>query len=164
MLAELPPKSHESKTANPAAIAVEIKFTALFLRTPHRSSVALKTLSASIPATPATIKIGRLCFGNLPHRCGQAPPCISDSGAVGGKPVAGFEVFAGQKWAEPSEPIAESLLVALPRADGHIYRLALKVVSVRIWWTAETIVEDFLIVVTRGGRHDDHTIPDHGRG
>ena len=82
----------------------------------------------------------------------------------GGKPVAGFEVFAGQKWAEPSEPIAESLLVALPRADGHIYRLALKVVSVRIWWTAETIVEDFLIVVTRGGRHDDHTIPDHGRG
>ena len=58
------------------------------------------------------------------------------------EPVAAFDVFAGQKWVEPSEPIAESLLVALPHGDALAYKIALKVVSGKIWWTAETIVGD----------------------
>jgi hypothetical protein len=58
------------------------------------------------------------------------------------EPVAAFDVFTGQKWVEPSEPIAESLMVALPHGDALTYKVALEVVSGEIWWTAETIVGD----------------------
>ena len=58
------------------------------------------------------------------------------------EPVAAFDVFAGEKWVEPSEPIAESFLVALPHSDALAYKVTLKVVSGKIWWTAETIVGD----------------------
>jgi hypothetical protein len=58
------------------------------------------------------------------------------------EPVAAFDVFTGQKWVEPSEPLAESLMVALPHGNALTHKVALKVVSGEIWWTAETIVGD----------------------
>ena len=58
------------------------------------------------------------------------------------EPVAAFDVFTGQKWVEPSEPLAESVMVALPDGDVLTYKVALKVVSGEIWWTAETVVGD----------------------
>jgi hypothetical protein len=59
------------------------------------------------------------------------------------EPVAAFVVFSGRKWVEPSEPIAESLMVALPHGgDVFAYKVTLKVVSGKIWWTAETVVGD----------------------
>ena len=58
------------------------------------------------------------------------------------KPVAAFDVFTGQKWVEPSEPMAESLMVTLPRGGTSTYKIALKVVSGRNLWTAETIVSN----------------------
>lgn len=58
------------------------------------------------------------------------------------EPVAAFGVFSGQKWVEPSEPIAESLIVALPHGDTFTYKATLKVVSGEIWWTAESVVGD----------------------
>jgi hypothetical protein len=58
------------------------------------------------------------------------------------EPVAAFVVFSGRKWVEPSESIAESVMVALPHGDAFTYKVTLKVVSGRIWWTAETLVGD----------------------
>jgi hypothetical protein len=58
------------------------------------------------------------------------------------EPVAAFDVFAGQPWVEPSEPTSESFMVTLPHKDRTIYKVALKVASGRVWWTAETVVED----------------------
>jgi hypothetical protein len=59
-----------------------------------------------------------------------------------GEPVAAFDVFSGSKWVEPSEPIAESSIVALPPGNALAYKATLKVVSGAIWWTAEAIVGD----------------------
>jgi hypothetical protein len=58
------------------------------------------------------------------------------------EPVAAFDVFAGQRWVEPAESIAESLMVDLPHGGTFTYKIALKVVSGEIWWTAESIVGD----------------------
>jgi hypothetical protein len=56
------------------------------------------------------------------------------------EPVAAFGVLSGKNGVEPSEPISESLLVALPHGDAFTHKLTLKVVSGEIWWTAESIV------------------------
>jgi hypothetical protein len=56
--------------------------------------------------------------------------------------VAAFDVFAGQRWVEPSESIAESLMVDLPHGGTFTYKVTLKTVSGKIWWTAESIVAD----------------------
>ncbi|HWY21448.1 MAG TPA: hypothetical protein VNX26_09520 [Candidatus Acidoferrum sp.] len=58
------------------------------------------------------------------------------------EPVAAFDVFSGRKWVESSESIAEVLMVALPHGDSFTYKIALKVVSGEIWWTAESLVGD----------------------
>jgi hypothetical protein len=46
-----------------------------------------------------------------------------------GDPVAAFGVFAGNKWVESSESLAETLIVALPHGNVSTYKAALKVVS-----------------------------------
>ncbi len=56
--------------------------------------------------------------------------------------MAAFDVFSGNKWAEPSELISESLMVDLPRGGSFSYKVILKVVSSKILWTAEEIVVD----------------------
>jgi len=56
------------------------------------------------------------------------------------EPVAAFGVFSGKTGVEPSEPIAESEMVALPQDDVLTHKVTLKVVSGEIWWTAESIV------------------------
>jgi hypothetical protein len=58
------------------------------------------------------------------------------------EPVAAFDVFSGRKWVEPSESIAESLMVDLPHGGAFTYKVILKVVSGEILWTAEGIVAD----------------------
>jgi hypothetical protein len=57
-------------------------------------------------------------------------------------PVAAFDVFSGKKWVESSETITESFMVALPRGGAVTHKITLKVVSGKIWWTAENIVAD----------------------
>jgi hypothetical protein len=57
-------------------------------------------------------------------------------------PVAAFGVFSGRKWVESSETIAEAFMVTLPHGDALTYKVTLKVVSGKIWWTAENIVND----------------------
>jgi len=56
--------------------------------------------------------------------------------------VAAFEVFSGNNGVEPSEPITESVMIALPYGNGLAYRVTLTVVSGEFWWTAATIVAD----------------------
>ena len=56
--------------------------------------------------------------------------------------VAAFDVFTGERWVEPSESIAESLMVDLPHGGAFTYKVTLKVVSGQILWTAEAIVAD----------------------
>ena len=58
------------------------------------------------------------------------------------QPVAAFPIFSGRKWVEPSESIAESMMVDLPHGGDFIYKVILKVVSGDILWTAEGIVAD----------------------
>ncbi len=57
-----------------------------------------------------------------------------------GEPVAAFGVFSGKNGVEPSEPMSESVMVALPSGDVFTHKVTLKVVSGEIWWTAESIV------------------------
>jgi hypothetical protein len=70
---------------------------------------------------------------------GQAPLFPSE---VRWKNLAAFEVFSGNNGVEPSEPISESVMIALPHADAVAYRATLTVVSGEFWWTAATIVAD----------------------
>ena len=58
------------------------------------------------------------------------------------EPVAAFGVFSGRKWVESSESITEAWMVALPHGQALTYKVALKVVSGKIWWTAEKVVGD----------------------
>jgi hypothetical protein len=57
-------------------------------------------------------------------------------------PLGAFDVFTGQRWVEPSESIAESLMVELPPSGAHTHKVALNVISGEIIWTAEIIVSD----------------------
>jgi hypothetical protein len=57
-------------------------------------------------------------------------------------PVAAFGVFSGKNGLEPSEPVAESVMIALPHGDILAYKVTLTVVSGEFWWTAATIVAD----------------------
>lgn len=58
------------------------------------------------------------------------------------EPVAAFEVLSGEKWLEPSEPLAESLKVDLPDRGHCVYKVTLTVVSGKTLWTAQSIVGD----------------------
>ena len=70
---------------------------------------------------------------------GQAPLFPSE---VRWKNLAAFEVFSRSNGVEPSEPISESVMIALPHSDALAHRVVLTVVSGEFWWTAATIVAD----------------------
>jgi hypothetical protein len=50
-----------------------------------------------------------------------------------------FLVFQNHEWAEPNEPLRESLLIGLPDALTDILSVKLKVASADLWWTAEAL-------------------------
>jgi hypothetical protein len=72
----------------------------------------------------------------------QGDPPLFPSEVRWNDPVAAFEVFSGNNGVEPSEPITESVMIALPYGNGLAYRVTLTVVSGEFWWTAATIVAD----------------------
>jgi hypothetical protein len=74
--------------------------------------------------------------------CNYARPSLISHPGQMDDPVAAFDVFSGKKWVESSEAVAESFMVALPRGGAVTHEVTLKVVSGKIWWTAENIVAD----------------------
>lgn len=69
----------------------------------------------------------------------------------GDKPVAVFDVFKDQDLIEPSEPIEDQLLAELPDDKAPAYKLTLKVLSKKEFWTAKTIVQGSEKHRTTGG-------------
>jgi hypothetical protein len=70
------------------------------------------------------------------------PPVAGLNQVQWNEPVAAFDLFDEQTWIEPSEPVAESMLLTLPEMAAQAYKVVLTVTSGDIWWTAETIVSD----------------------
>jgi hypothetical protein len=52
-----------------------------------------------------------------------------------------FEVFTSHQWIEPNEPVGQMLLVILPEPPALAYKIELKVLSGKIWWTAVTTIQ-----------------------
>jgi len=57
------------------------------------------------------------------------------------EPTAVFDVFKDHDSVEPSEPIEDQVLAELPDDEVPAYKLTLKVLSEKLFWTAKTIVQ-----------------------
>jgi len=77
----------------------------------------------------------------------QLYPAVSQSSSpsspcqmIWSEKPAVFDVFKDQECVEPSEPIEDQVLVELPNDEAPAYKLALRVLSKKTWWTAGNIV------------------------
>ncbi|MGB9237044.1 MAG: hypothetical protein WCC04_21760 [Terriglobales bacterium] len=67
------------------------------------------------------------------------------------EPTAVFDVFKDHDSVEPSEPIEDQVLAELPDDEAPAYKLTLKVLSKKLFWTAKTIVQGSAKHRTKGG-------------